>query len=300
MNGTYLIGVDGGGTHTRVAVATIDGIIIGRGKAGSGNIATDLENATQNILAAVQDAVKSASLPENTVRLSFAYLGLAGANIGNFAELLAQKLPFVHHHIGDDVQTALVGALGSHDGAIAILGTGSAFMSKIGSDLRMIGGWGFQLSDLGGGARMGREALELTLLAHDGVVKASPLTDALFKKFNNNPENCVLFAQSARPNDYGALTPIITDHLLQNDPNARILFENSAHYVNRAFDALALNENAPIALLGGMAAFYPKFLSPHHQKRLIEPKSDALTGAIILARAIANGTQIAKIRKDQP
>lgn len=45
----YLIGIDGGGTSCRAAVATADGRILGRGKAGAANILTDPETALANI-----------------------------------------------------------------------------------------------------------------------------------------------------------------------------------------------------------------------------------------------------------
>ena len=70
--------------------------------------------------------------------------------------------------VESDAPIALDGALGARDGAIAIIGTGSTFVLRQDGRTRAIGGWGF-LGDHGGGARIGRDLLEETLLAYDGI-----------------------------------------------------------------------------------------------------------------------------------
>ncbi len=287
----FLIGVDGGGTSCRAAVATRDGKIIGRAQTGSSNITTNLESATVSILDAVNSAMKEAGLPADSVRYSAAHLGLAGANVGDFAQKLSKALPFGIHQIGGDAPIALQGALGDHDGAIAILGTGSAFLSRKNDKTRLIGGWGFHLSDLGGGARLGRKALEMVLLAHDGVRPHSALTRALLAEFENNPDTIVLFAKAATAADYGRFAPLIIGHLSEQDQTAKTLFQSAAQSVDAAFDALNLAVDDQIALLGGLALHYPAFLAPRHVARLVQPKADALTGAVELASKLAAGHQ---------
>ena len=50
---TLYLGVDGGGTGCRAAVADADGRILGRGEAASANIWSDPEGARASIVAAV-------------------------------------------------------------------------------------------------------------------------------------------------------------------------------------------------------------------------------------------------------
>jgi glucosamine kinase len=288
----FLIGVDGGGTSCRAAIASLDGAVLGRAQSGASNITSNLEGATVNILDAVHSAVKAAGLPADSIKHAAAFLGLAGANVGDFGQRLSQALPFALHKIGGDAPIALQGALGDHDGAIAILGTGSAFMARKGNTVRLIGGWGFQLSDLGGGARLGREALEMVFLAHDGIVEKSELTKELMAEFSNSPEELVLFAKSAKPVDFGRFAPVILKHLNSGDKNALRLIKWAAKSIDDAFDALDLEPGDQIALLGGLAKFYPPYLAQHHRARLIDPKADALTGAIALAGKLAAGLPI--------
>ena len=285
----FLIGVDGGGTSCRAAIASLDGKILGRAQTGPSNITTNLEGATRSILDAVQNAILAAELPSHSAQFAAAHLGLAGATVGDFAQRLSAALPFAVHQIGGDAPIALQGALGNHDGAIAILGTGSAFLARKGNKTRLIGGWGFHLSDWGGGARLGREALEMALLAHDGIHPHTDLTRALLAQFENNPDNVVLFAKSAQAADYGQFAPIIISHLAPHDQTALQLFKAAAHAVDAAFDALNLETGDQIALLGGLAPHYPAFLAPRNAARLVTPKADALTGAIELASKLLTG-----------
>ncbi len=283
----FLIGVDGGGTSCRAAVASPDGTILGRGEAGSSNITTNLDGAAQSIMSAIRSAFAAAAISEDAMPHCAAVLGLAGANVGDFAKRLAERLPFALTEIESDATIALQGALEDGDGAIAILGTGSAFLSRKGETLRLIGGWGFQLSDLGGGARLGRDALELAILAYDGVAETSALTDEILGMFERGPDGIVLFVQTAKPVDYGKFAPLVMRHLQDGDANARQLLGAAAKTVDAAFDALDKDGVERIALLGGLAKFYPDHLAERHRQRLVPPKNDALTGAVQLAAKLA-------------
>jgi glucosamine kinase len=283
----FLIGVDGGGTSCRAAAAALEGTMLGKGQAGSSNITTNLDGAAENIMAAIRDALDAAGMDDSVLPDCAAVLGLAGANVGDFAKRLAARLPFALTEIESDATIALQGALADGDGAIAILGTGSAFLSRKGNALRLIGGWGFQLSDLGGGARLGRDALELAILAHDGVAQNSPLTNEILGQFEGGPEGMVLFVQTAKPADYGKFAPLVLRHLGSGDENAKRLFSAAAKTVDAAFDALCKDGIDRIALLGGLAEFYPDFLAVRHRIKLVPPRNDALTGAVQLAAKLA-------------
>ena len=78
------LGIDGGGTGCRAAVANAAGAILGRGVAGPANIASDPEGAAANILAAMEGALAEAGGGE----IAAAGLGLAGANAAGATERL--------------------------------------------------------------------------------------------------------------------------------------------------------------------------------------------------------------------
>ena len=87
------LGVDGGGSGCRAAVADAAGRVLGQGAAASANIWTDPEGARANILAAAEAALAAAGTGGRLGDL-VAVLGLAGANVAGAAERLAPGLPF--------------------------------------------------------------------------------------------------------------------------------------------------------------------------------------------------------------
>lgn len=280
----YILGIDGGGTSCRAAVASPDGVILGRGKSGAANILTDPNNAIISITEAAKAAYRDAGLDEAGVNDASAFLGLAGTNVGDLARYVHDRLPFRHTDIDSDGLVALQGAIGDEDGAVAILGTGSIYMARKDDTVRYIGGWGFTVGDLGGGARIGHAALQEALLAHDGVHPRSAVTDAVLDEFKHDPRGIVEFARLSKPGDFGRYAPLVFEHARNGDPQAVAIVEAGARAVNEALDAIMALAGAPqLCLLGGLAPLYPQWLSERHRSILVEAKADALTGAVALA-----------------
>lgn len=288
-----VIGIDGGGTSCRAALATADGEVIGTAKSGPANIMTDLAGARANIVDAAQTAFRDAGL-EPALDRTDAVLGLAGTNVGGYRQNLLEILPFRRSLVESDALIALEGALGNHDGAIAILGTGSIFMARQGGRMRTIGGWGFMIGDLGGGARLGRDLLQEVLLAHDDIRAGSALTDAVMQRFSGDPREIVKFAAASKPAEFGTLAPMVFEHAAAGDPVGRRVLSRNLADVEEALDALQLLQSQRLCLLGGLAGLYAAQLAARHQALLQPPLQDALGGAVSMAlrafRSIASPT----------
>lgn len=279
-----ILGIDGGGTSCRAAVARPDGTILGRGKSGAANILTDPNNAIISITEAARAAYRDAGLDEAGVDGASAFLGLAGTNVGDLTRYVHDRLPFRHTDIDSDGLIALQGAIGDTDGAVAILGTGSIYMGRKNNVVRYVGGWGFTVGDLGGGARIGHAALQEALLAHDGVHPRSGLTDAILDEFKHDPRGIVEFARLSKPGDFGRYAPLVFTRAKEGDPQAIAIVTAGAASVDESLDAIMALAGAPrLCLLGGLAPLYPQWLSEHHRAILVEAEADALTGAVALA-----------------
>jgi glucosamine kinase len=282
----FVLGIDGGGTSCRAALATGDGAVIGRAKSGAANIRTDLTGARTHIVEAARQAFIAAGQDPDLIPQTPAILGLAGANVGTYRQQLEAILPFSISRVETDAEIALEGAVGSGDGAMAILGTGTAYMARKGGTSRAIGGWGFQVGDQGSGARIGRDLLEQTLLAHDGVRPGSPLTDSMMATFRNNPEDVVEFTTNAKPGDFGGFAPKVFEHAGKGDAVANWIVDKAVGDVEASLGALALSHDAPLCLLGGLAPLYAPRLSQRYQALLKAPLDDALGGAVQMAARI--------------
>lgn len=282
----FVLGIDGGGTSCRAALATGDGAVIGRAKSGAANIRTDLTGARTHIVEAARQAFIAAGQDPDLIPQTPAILGLAGANVGTYRQQLEAILPFSISRVETDAEIALEGAVGSGDGAMAILGTGTAYMARKGGTSRAIGGWGFQVGDQGSGARIGRDLLEQTLLAHDGVRPGSPLTDSMMATFRNNPEDVVEFTTNAKPGDFGGFAPKVFEHAEKGDAVANWIVDKAVGDVEASLGALDLSHDTPLCLLGGLAPLYAPRLSQRYQALLKAPLDDALGGAVQMAARI--------------
>ena len=276
----HILGIDGGGTSCRAAVAGPDGIILGPGKSDAANILTDPNNAIISITEAARAAYRDAGLDEAGLTGASAFLGLAGTNVGDLTRYVHDRLPFRHTDIDSDGLIALQGAIGDGEGA----GTGAIYMARNAGTVRYIGGWGFTVSDLGGGARLGHALLQEALLAHDGVHARSGVTDAILEEFKGDPRGIVEFARLSKPGDFGRFAPLLFDHARRGDAQAIALVRAGAAAVSESLDAIMALAGAPrLCLLGGLAPIYPEWLSERHRAILVEAEADALTGAVALA-----------------
>lgn len=281
---SLVLGIDGGGTGCRAALATSSGEIIGRGKSGPANIRTDLTAARENIVDAARQAFAEAGNDPKLIVETSAVLGLAGTNVGTYAQQLEAILPFANSRVVTDALIALEGAIGYEgDGAIAILGTGTAYLVRHRGETRAIGGWGFQVGDQGGGGRIGRELLEETLLAHDGIRPASPLTREILAVFRNEPQDVVEFTINAKPGDYGGFAPKVFEHAARGDEVAEAILQRAVAAVEASLAALDLADGATLCLLGGLAPLHAERLSPRFRAMLKAPRQDALGGAVSMA-----------------
>lgn len=279
----FVLGIDGGGTSCRAALATAAGVVVGRGRSGAANIRTDLTGARAHIVESARLAFVDAGRDPALIPATPAVLGLAGANVGTYRQQLQAILPFAESRVETDAEIALEGAIGAGDGAIAVLGTGTAYMARRNGRTRAIGGWGFQVGDQGSGARIGRDLLEQTLLAHDGIRAASPLTREMLAVFRGDPQDVVEFTTKASPGDFGGFAPKVFEHAEKGDAVAQWIVARAVADVEAALAVLGLEDGDALCLLGGLAPLYAQRLSARYRALLRPPLDDALGGAVRMA-----------------
>lgn len=281
----FVVGIDGGGTSCRAAVADASGKVLGRAKGGPSNIRSDFDNALANIVDVTRGAFGEAGLDPASIGAASAVLGLAGANVGDYKARLEVALPFRANRIESDALIALEGAIGPGDGAIGVLGTGSVYLARRGEEVRGLGGWGFMVGDQGSGAKLGWDLLQETLLVHDGIHTGSALSDAILTRFGNNPSAVVEFTTNAKPADYGTFAPHVFENAGKDAVADRVL-GRALVQVEEALDALKLVDGERLCLLGGLAPLYAVRLPERHRTKLQEPLQDALGGAVSLAARV--------------
>lgn len=268
------LGIDGGGTGCRAAVADAQGKIVARAEAGPANIASDFAGAVQNILTAADAALAQVG----TAPAYAVGLGLAGANAAGLVARLRHALPFARLAIETDAVTALRGALSDRDGIVAALGTGSVFGSRIGGTLRQIGGWGLSLGDEGSGAWIGRAILSRALRAAEGFDPMTPLLSDILTELDG-PQGVIAFSLTARPVDFAGFAPRI---LASEDGAALAILAQAKADIVQAVGVLQMGRNLPVTFLGGLGPFFANRCAGEFDIRAAY--GTALDGALILAR----------------
>lgn len=282
-----VLGIDGGGTGCRAAVADSQGRVLGRGAAASANIVSDPDGARANILEAACAAL-DASGTGAVLADPVVVLGLAGANLPAAAERLLKRLPFTRARIVTDAAIALRGAHGREDGITATCGTGSVFAAQRGGAVSTLGGWGLILGDQGSGARLGRTLLETALHAHDGLVPSTALLAEVIAEADG-PEGLVNFAQGAKPADFARHAPRIVAAAEAGDAAAERLLAEAETWVAASIDRLAGDDPLPVCFHGGLGAVFAARLAGRYAGRLRDAKGTALDGALDMARELERG-----------
>ena len=240
------LGIDGGGSGCRAALADASGRVIARAEGGPANIASDFDGALATLRATIATVCAG---QEGALR---AVLGLAGTNLSGAGARLEAALPFPARVV-QDVTTSVRGALGRADGIVAALGTGSVFARQTGGEIRAIGGWGLRLGDEGSGAWIGRAMLSHVTRVLDGYFPATDLTTALVAEFGGGP-GVVRFSLTATPADFAALVPRILAAAQAGDPAAEAVIGAARAEIRRAIAHLQPEAPLPVIWIGGLGA----------------------------------------------
>ncbi|MCB5174279.1 BadF/BadG/BcrA/BcrD ATPase family protein [Microvirga lenta] len=290
MSEFLFLGIDGGGTKCRARLRDDKGNLLGEGSGGPSNIRLDPDLVWNSILTACREAVRQAGLQEEDLRRIPAGMGAAGAGQKSAVErLLSRPHPFASFAIDTDAHTAWLGAFGGGDGAILIVGTGSCGYGCVGGRRQYVGGWGYEISDEGSGAAIGREILRRTIWAYDGRIPATPLSRTVLAEFNDDPEILVDWVGKARPSDYARYAPLVLEHAQRRDPIGLELIRNAADEMAQIATRL-LDLGAPaLCIFGGLAEPLRPWLPPPLQHAIVPPAADALDGAILLGRTAQSG-----------
>ena len=291
------IGIDGGGTKTKVLVEDGLGFELGSALSGPGNIRS-VAGAWASINEGVDSALKKAGISLKDPYYKFHLgLGLAGTEVQESYEAFL-KVPhsFDTLVLDSDAYAACLGVHGNKNGAIIIIGTGVIGFQVEEGERSRVGGWGFPHADEGGGAWLGMEVLRLSFKALDGRCERTPLLDTILKKFEateTSAKMLISFANHAKPNDFGSLVPLITEYLEREDPHAQTLVEKAAQEIGLVAKALEKKRDKndvrysgalPLCLLGGVAKFLSPFLSPEIRARCVPRQFDAAKGAIFMVK----------------
>jgi glucosamine kinase len=279
------IGVDGGGTGCRVRIEDAAGRVLGTGIAGPAAVRLGIDRSFAALESACHAAAAEAGLEAEALAGMDAGVGLAGiGRKGALEELMARPHPFHSVIYVNDATIACIGAHGGRDGGIVIIGTGSIGFAVVKGRHVRVGGYGFPISDEGSGADLGLHAIRLALRARDGRALATSFTREVMARFSDDPFEAVAWMDRATATDYATLAPLVMRHADAGDPVGRRIVREAAEQIDELVRRLTESGAPRVALIGGLASSIEPWLAPDVQRRLSPVESDAVAGALHLAR----------------
>lgn len=179
MSGLVL-GLDGGGTQTRAALADHTGKVVGTGLSGACSMAAVTPpEAIAAALAAADEALRQSGAERAAVTSLCA--GVAGFSSTDrrlqFTDSIQAAFPQAVISVVPDYVAALTGGTGGSPGVLIIAGTGSvAYGENAAGESHKTGAYGYLIDDGGSGYGVGRAALAAVMQAADGTGPPTTLT----------------------------------------------------------------------------------------------------------------------------
>lgn len=293
---TYHIGVDGGGTGTRVRLCLPDGTVLGLGQAGPSALGQGAASAWRQILVAIDQALQDAvwrghgRLAGVTCDAGFHQrcaigLGLSGAENTRWVAEFERCAPaFAHTSLASDGVTAVLGAHGGHPGALVSVGTGCVGVARHADGTHaIIGGWGWQLGDEGSGAWLGRQAVQHTQHALDGREPAGALAQAVRTHCGQHRAALLDWCATAGQRDFAGLAPLVFA-MESRDPIAAALVVSAIQAIEDIVIALDPQGQLPLVVSGSIGLLLQHRMRPELLERSVLPMGDACDGALRLLR----------------
>jgi glucosamine kinase len=288
----YFIGVDGGGTGTRVRLASADGTELAQGRSGPSGLAHGIAKAWDSVTDAVAKAFAQAGVAPAPIGAVAIGLGLAGVHNKLWASQFTAANPgFAAIVLETDGFTTLMGAHAGEPGTIVAIGTGSVGQALLpGGEQREVGGWGFPAGDEASGGWMGLRAINHIEQVLDGRKPGSPFARAVIDACGGGRDAIQVWLGQATQTSYAQLAPIVIAHA-ETDDTARGFLLDAGREVASIAHALDPSGTLPLALCGGLGAPLRAYLPPDLLARTVAPRGDAASGALRMIALHVNGRQ---------
>ena len=186
----YYIGIDGGGTKSRILAADQTGQPIDLLFGKSTNLASNTEEFVRRSLNGLFTALltKNNLAPAMCLGLCIGSAGLDFPENCELMENIIRETGFICPVLAvNDSLPVLVTATGGKPGVVLISGTGSiAYGIDSKGNRTRVGGWGHIFDDEGSGYWIGKEALRHAFFAYDKRGEKTVLEDYLVKHFGVN------------------------------------------------------------------------------------------------------------------
>src|SRR3954470_19493870 len=288
-----VIGVDGGGSKTRVLVATAEGEVLASAEGPKSAVTPgEAERSAEVIADLVVRAISEIAQP-GAVFPRVLYCGVAG--VGRDEERRALRDALDAKELAEEVvidsdgMIAMYDALEDRAGILLVVGTGSiAYGRSPSGTVVRCGGWGPAFGDEGSGGWIGRRALGIVAASSDG---REPPTALLFPILAatqcEDIQDLIPWAATADARAFASLVPVVFTTAANGDQRANALLSLAAEelvlHVRALAKQLFTDERAAVTV--GLSGGLMDRGSPL-RKRLEQRLKSAVPGAQIRSEEV--------------
>lgn len=296
-----VIGIDGGGTKTKVCLMEESGIVLGYGEAGPSSIDTvRLDQMADSFFDALQKLDNPLWKQATKV-----FIGMGGVITNVHQEMVKQIIRdrkwFLHHpliQVRNDVENALASGGLFQEGMALICGTGAVAYGKTLSGVsHRAGGWGYKEGDAGSAYDVGYQALKTLTRAMDHRFPQTEFTQDLAKEVRvNSPSDIIqvmdqLWDQRTK---IASLAKFVTHYANQGDHLAKAICDQATTELAQSISAVyhTLNQQPKqLVIIGSLGNapgyFHDQLVHKIHQIdtliQIVPIIYDPAHGAAILA-----------------
>lgn len=183
----YLLGIDGGGTGTKITAADRHGNILTHMSAGALNGNGQSPDRLKETIGQIVRALEGCGyVPEQCAGIGAGVAGISNRLSGETVrEMFAERGFFCPVSLYGDHETALAAAFPERHGVVLIAGTGSICYGRRadGGSFR-VGGWGHLIDDGGSAYAIGRDIMAAVVRQEDGRGERTLLSGLVFEKLH--------------------------------------------------------------------------------------------------------------------
>jgi N-acetylglucosamine kinase-like BadF-type ATPase len=296
MTGDLVLGIDGGGTKTLVALVDRAGRVVRTARAGGTNPLdnpawrTELEAALGPVAMTPRVVAAVAALPG---------YGEVEAISAAQSAAIAPALAGRPQSILNDVDAAQIGAFAGQSGILILSGTGSMAWARDGQGRsHRVGGWGEAVGDEGSGFWIGHRILGHVTQSLDGRAPPTGLVDALFVELGldlANPSDGIegwVSGLSHPRSAIAALAPLAMRLAEAGDAGACSIVEAAAEELARHVKAIERHVGRDAAWSYAGGTFKSRLLLAAIAERIgrppVPPRLPPIGGALLAAARLAD------------
>jgi glucosamine kinase len=259
-----VIGVDGGGSKTRVLVGTAEGEILATVDGPKSAVSPGQADRSADVIADLVTRALNEIAQPGTVFPRVLYCGVAGT--GREEERRALHAALDAKELAEEVVIDSDGLIAMYDafedraGILLVVGTGSiAYGRSPAGEIVRCGGWGPAFGDEGSGGWIGKRALGIVAASSDGREPATALLFPILATTGcEDIEDLIPWAAAADARAFATLAPVVFSTAAAGDQRANALITLAAEELVLHIRALArqlfTDERAAVAvaLSGGL------------------------------------------------